>query len=315
MLKTLILIWALSFACASHADISEDLRTAVVPVQITHTSGSFVSEAFGNIDTINAVVIDSSGLALTLSQALSGHSKLTANGGMVELISKDYSSGLALIRIPDLDVIPIPLSSPDISYKRGDPFLNVTSEKITKINFATQKNGLTEFGALRQAQVFTYPPQTKGFRGSALLNFKGQLVGIGEELTIDTDIDPSIRVPGNKFIYTGDVLGSLSKMLSGKHDNAIWHGMLLHKARNKPLEVNFVLDGSPAMDSGIQVGASIYAINNKAILNYTGELFTLRISQLYATKKLPIQLTLLKPNGTFYDVLLSPITFRERLAP
>jgi hypothetical protein len=301
MLKTLILIWALSFACASHADISEDLRTAVVPVQITHTSGSFVSEAFGNIDTINAVVIDSSGLALTLSQALSGHSKLTANGGMVELIS--------------IDVIPIPLSSPDISYKRGDPFLNVTSEKITKINFATQKNGLTEFGALRQAQVLTYPPQTKGFRGSALLNFKGQLVGIGEELTIDTDIDPSIRVPGNKFIYTGDVLGSLSKMLSGKHDNAIWHGMLLHKARNKPLEVNFVLDGSPAMDSGIQVGASIYAINNKAILNYTGELFTLRISQLYATKKLPIQLTLLKPNGTFYDVLLSPITFRERLAP
>jgi len=114
--------------------------------------------------------------------------------------------------------------------------------------------------------IHTYPPSTN-FAGSALLSQQGDLLGVGALVTIDIDIDPKVRVPGNVFIPVAsvkDILGDL--LVKGRSDESLrpWIGLHL-KDTKEGIKVSAVEDESPAAVAGIEAGDTIVAVEQQKL--------------------------------------------------
>jgi len=93
------------------------------------------------------------------------------------------------------------------------------------------------------------------------------LLGIGALVSIDIDIDPKVRVPGNIFIPIDalkDVMGEL--LTAGRSQSSVkpWLG-LQTKDTKSGIKVGAVYDDAPAANSGIKAGDRIIAINQKQV--------------------------------------------------
>jgi S1-C subfamily serine protease len=248
----------------------EALR-AVVELRVTVPAEARSAATLGRERKGNGVVIDSSGLIVTIGYLILEASaiEVVADGKTVaaSVVGYDHQTGFGLVRASQpLGVKPMPLGTsaqlaeraPAIAAAHGGIDAAQPVVVVAKRRFA----GYWEY-MLDQA-IFTTPPLAE-FGGAALIDLEGKLVGIGSLLVGDALETP--RYPGNMFVpidllkpIMGDLL-ALGRSSAPAHP---WLGILTQEAHGRLFIVK-VTPEAPAARAGLQEGDVILAIGDTPV--------------------------------------------------
>ena len=196
------------------------------------------------------------------------------------VVGIDRASDIAVLQIQEKNLKAIPLGDSeqlnvgDFVLAIGNPFgLNqtVTSGIIS----ALQRNNLHIVGSHSYENfIQTDAPINPGNSGGALVNLKGQLIGINTAILGNhgSNIGIGFAIPINMAIHVMHQLiehGSVSRGYLGVISQSIFPTL------NKPLDiktnegaiVTYVTHPSPAEEAGLKVGDVIVSINGKPVYN------------------------------------------------
>ena len=236
-------------------------------------SGVLISED-GYIVTNNHVIEDASAIEVTLND-----NRLY----QAELIGTDPTTDLALLKIDDTGLAYVPFgSSDDIQVGEwvlavGNPFGTLTSTVTAGIVSAKARNiNILHDQNNHQIEAFiqTDAAVNRGNSGGALVNLRGELVGINTAIATQTGsyAGYSFAVPA---ILVKKVMGDLLEF--GSVQRALLGVSILdvnaNLAREKGLDVvagvfiDGVAGGSAADEAGIEPGDVIVEINQQRIMN------------------------------------------------
>lgn len=255
---------------AALADPMETLMQSIVSVRTTVPDLARTASNFGTSRKGSGVVLDTSGLIVTAGYTIAEADSVSitfSDGREVdaEIIAYDEATGLGLVRAGEVTVTtPIRLGKSSGLKKNqlvmiipagGEP--DAKGVKIGKIEKFT---GGWEY--MVQDAIHTYPPSTN-FTGAALVSDNAELLGIGALVTIDIDIDPKIRVPGNVFVPIDSLTSVLGELILNGRSQASrkpWLGLDTKKTK-KGIMVSSVIEDGPAQKSGIKAGDVIVAVD------------------------------------------------------
>ena len=263
---------------AALADPMELVMRSVVRVDAVVPQEARTATTYGRERSGTGVVLDSNGLILTVGYIVAEANSVIvtfSDGEKVasEIVAYDHASGVALLRAnKSVATKPLKLAKSDAG-KKDQPALIIpfNGEEATRaVKIGKVKKFTSGWEYVMDDAIHTYPPSTD-FAGSALLSQKGELLGIGALVTIDIDIDPKVRVPGNVFIPIASVKENLGDLLTkGRSRESIrpWIGLHL-KETKEGIKVSAVEDDSPAARSGIEAGDTIVAVEQRRLKSLT----------------------------------------------
>ncbi len=268
-----------SLAAATRPDpaaLGFDLDSAlesVMSLQARAPDDAFSSSYLGTEREGNAVVIDESGLALTIGYLIA-ESETVMLGRMdgrvapAHAVAYDYKTGFGLVRAAQpLGVKPIALGSSAgvaedstlIVAARGGRGQAINGRVVSKREFA----GYWEY--MLDEAIFTTPPHPH-WSGAALIDRGGRLVGIGS-LFVQDAVEGAESKPGNMFVPID--------LFRAVHDDLIthgrspgpprpWLGLYSVEALGRVL-VTSVSDDGPADRAGVEAGDVVLSVNGTKI--------------------------------------------------
>ncbi|MDH3763378.1 MAG: S1C family serine protease [Gammaproteobacteria bacterium] len=262
------LLGVLSAAGADDGESVEELLTAVVGVYATVPEQARTAAALGTERFGSGVVIDSSGLIVTIGYLILEAEKVEIvlpNEELVpvEVLAYDYETGFGLLRAPDrVKTPPMPLGS-----SSGLP----PGEKLLIASYGGEQTvrpavftGAREFAGyweyLLEDAMFTIPPYPR-FGGAALISSSGRLVGIGSLSVADAYYGDDMIVPGNMFLPIDrlkSILGDLLTEGRSSGPQRPWLGIYTEEVEGVLMVSRVAADG-PAMAAGINPGDIIVA--------------------------------------------------------
>ena len=270
---------ALANALPHITDPVQKVMHAVVAVEATARSGARTESTFGTKRKGTGVVIDSGGLIATAGYIVAEAEsvKVTFANGITdeaEIVAYDDSIGVGLLRPKNFrSTYALQMgNSADIKKDQKALILPASGEdgaKSVTIGKVKPFTGGWEF--MLDDAIHTYPPSIN-FSGAALLSANAELLGIGSLVSIDIDIDPKVRVPGNIFIPIDALKNIMGELLTtGRSKSSVkpWLG-LQSKDTKSGIKVGAVYDEAPAAVSGIKAGDKIIAINQKQVSSLKG---------------------------------------------
>jgi S1-C subfamily serine protease len=218
------------------------------------------------------VVIKPNGLILTIGYLITEASKIwiTTNQGVVLpafTLAYDQTTGFGLIQaLGSLEVPPLEMGSscdvqiPQTVYALGHGGLahSMTTQIIAKQEFV----GFWEY--LIDDALYTTPAHPH-WCGAALVNDRGQLIGIGS-LLVQQESKGEV-VECNMFVpidLLKPILDDLIEQGKSKAPPRPWLGMFTVEAEGQ-LIISFVTPGSPAEKAGIKDGDQVVKVNNKRV--------------------------------------------------
>lgn len=259
---------------AALPDPLEKIKQSIVTVDAEILEIARTGPMFGLKRQGSGVVIDAGGLIATAGYIIAEASSVTVtftdgNTSSAEIVAYDEVTGLGLLRANRTKpTTPIVLGkSADLKPEQLAIILPAGGEpkaKTVKIGKIKKFTGGWEY-SLDNA-IHTYPPSTN-FSGAPLISEMGELLGIGALVSIDIDIDPKVRVPGNIFIPIDALTSVIGELLTdGRSQGSLrpWLG-LDSKQTKKGIVVSAVIAEGPAAQSGIQPGDKIVAIDQKQV--------------------------------------------------
>ncbi len=265
---------ALGQALPKPTDPVEKIMHSVVVVEATAREGARTLSTFGEDRKGTGVVLDSNGLIATAGYIVAEAEsvKVTFANGITddaEIVAYDGALGIGLIRTRNFrSTLALELGESS-SVKKGvqalilpgsgeDGAVAVTVGKVQPFT------GGWEY--MLDDAIHTYPPSTD-FSGAALISERAELLGLGALVSIDIDIDPKVRVPGNIFIPIDSVKKVMGELLSNGHSASSVRPWLGFETKNtkEGIKVGAVYDDAPAAKSGIKSGDSIVAVNQNQV--------------------------------------------------
>jgi serine protease Do len=272
--------------------------------QMASGSGVIIS-ADGYIVTNNHVVADADNIEVVL------YDKRSYKG---EVIGRDPNTDMALIKINADNLQPITVGNSDESkvgqwvLAVGNPF-NLTSTVTAGIISAKGRNiRLLGGGAAIESFIQTDAAVNPGNSGGALVNTKGELIGINTAIASQTGQYEgySFAVPANlmkKVIKDFKEFGEVQRGFLGVEIQDIDNKIAEDKGLPKPegVLVGRITDNSAAEDAGIKKGDVILKIDGHAI-NSVSEL-----QEIVGTRRPGdhVKINLLRDNkDKEYDVVL-----------
>jgi S1-C subfamily serine protease len=268
-LALLIAVLSLGIPVAASAQTAlEDLVSAVVRIKtFINPDGSSVQN-LGREREGTGVVIDESGLVLTIGYLMvEAHAAeiVTGSGRTLpaSVVGYDHVTGFGLLRTLEPPKIkPLPLGrSADV--KESDPLLVASAGgagAVLPVRVASRRVFAGSWEYLVEGAIFTSPPHPT-WSGAALINREGKLVGIGSLIVGDAkgESQPS---PGNMFVpidllppIMGDLLSNGRVAGPGRP----WLGVNAQPVQGK-LVVGRVAPESPAGKAGLKRGDVITGI-------------------------------------------------------
>ena len=255
------------------AATADELLTAIVGVRARVPKDARTAEALGTERAGSGVVIDANGLIVTIGYLIveADHVEVAVSEDSfldAEILAYDHESGFALLRASKaLDVTPMRLGK-SADLEQGEQLLvagfggSLTARAalvVSRRDFA----GYWEY--LLEDAIFTSPPYPL-FAGAALVNPKGELVGIGSLVVADA-YDGDQALPGNMFVPVDrlkDVLADLLTIGRSSTASRPWLGIYLSVVDGLVMVHRLAVDG-PAAAAGMQPGDIVIGVAGQPV--------------------------------------------------
>jgi S1-C subfamily serine protease len=260
------------FAQAGMAASSDVLR-AVVGLHAVIAPDARTADSLGRERRGSGVVIDASGLVLTIGYLVleaSGVDLVTTDGRTVpaEVVAYDAESGLGLLRATArLGAPPVRLGS-SAGLEIDQPVLAVSdSGRIAGVEarVVDRRTFAAPWEYLLDDAIYTSPPLPE-FGGAALFDAEGRLVGIGSLLVGDA-VGPGLPSPGNLFVPIDALKPVLGDLLAfGRRSGPAqpWLGVTAGETHGRLMVAAVASDG-PADKAGLRPGDLILAVGGAAV--------------------------------------------------
>ncbi|WP_198038177.1 S1C family serine protease [Skermanella stibiiresistens] len=280
-----VLVWGMLAATSSASTITSPARAqearapdvaamtrSVVGVKATVPSNARSAESLGTERSGSGVVIDGSGLIVTIGYLIMEASAVevrTADGKThpAEIVAYDNASGFGLIRGRyGFKAEPMRLGR-SAEARVGDPMLAVAQGGLEGVH-ATLVVGKREFAGyweyLLDEAIFTAPAMAE-FGGAALVSAKGELMGIGSLFVHDAA--PPLAAPGNMFIPVDvlkPILGDLLAMGRSAEAPRPWIGVTTREAGGRVV-IQRVTPEGPAAAAGLRPDDAVLAVGGQPV--------------------------------------------------
>lgn len=256
-------------ATAAEAPASEfeQVAQAVVRIDSRIPADARTVESLGRERAGNGVVVDSTGLVLTIGYIILEAQEVTlttAAGKQIpaDVVAYDHETGFGLVRaLAPLEATPVRFGD-SAALSEGEPVLVMGHGGRAQVVGAYVVS-LREFAGyweyLLERAIFTSPPHPN-WGGAALINREGRLVGIGSLLVGDA-MRGEQTLPGNMFVPTTLLQPVMADLLSGtvSRPRRPWLGIYSSDAE-AGVVVTRIAPGGPAERAGIRAGDVIDAI-------------------------------------------------------
>lgn len=298
---------------------SAELGRAIVTVSTVIPGDARTAQTLGVERDGTGVVIDSSGLILTIGYVMMEAQEVTITlpDGAREpgaTVAYDHASGFGLVRLlrPEAGagtIAPLRLGNSDTITKgdyalvlsaleEGAPSSNTQDglerATVTPVRIRSRRDFAGYWEYLLEDAIFSSPP-APFFAGAAMVDEAGELVGIGS-LTVPDTISPSIHSPGNMFVPINALKPILGDLLeTGRRRDGIspWLGVIAEDRRGF-ITVLRASDGGPARRAGLRTGDIIAEVAGEAISDLPD--FWRKIRAIGAAG-VTVPLTTLRPRG------------------
>lgn len=263
---------------AASADPMDILMRSIVSVRATVPDDARTAANFGTKRLGSGVVLDANGLIVTAGYTIAEADTVSVTFSddrtePADIVAYDEATGLGLLRISrTLKTTPIMLGKSSLVKKNQllmiIPAAGESEARGVKVGKIEKFTGGWEY--IVEGAIHTYPPSTS-FTGAALVSENAELLGIGSLVTIDIDIDPKIRVPGNVFVPVDSLTRVLGELIISGRSQASrkpWLGLDTKQTKNGIIVSSVIADG-PADKSGIKAGDTIVAVNQDKVAGQT----------------------------------------------
>ena len=269
----LTLLFQPATAPAEEAPTIESVFAAVVGVTAEIIPDARTAGSLGPIRDGNGVVIGEDGLVLTIGYLILEAERVTvttSDGREVpaRVVAYDHPTGFGLVRATEpLDVTPMKLGDSDAAVD-GFPAIAAGSNgprfaRQTKVVSRRTFTGYWEY--LLEDAIFTMPAYAV-YGGAALIDDKGQLIGIGSLLVNDAP-GPDENGLGNIFVPINVLKPILDELVARGRagEPRAWLGISTETAPVGGLYVNRVSTDGPAYMAGITPGSILLGLEGEPI--------------------------------------------------
>lgn len=278
-LRTIVALWMVAAwaAPAVAADLTRqdahEILRAVVTVHAEVPADARTASGLGRERAGNGVVIDDSGLVLTIGYLILEASAVTVidtEGRTVpaQLVAYDHETGFGLVRaLQPLGVTPIEIGDSD-TIASGDAVLALGSggaRPLTPQQVVDRRAFAGYWEYLLDDAIFTAPPHP-GYGGAPLIGLDGRLLGIGS-LLVGNAAPGDEPVPGNMFVPINLLKPILAELLAdGRRTGRAqpWLGIYANEADGRVF-VSRVVEGGPAEAAGVQPGDVIMGVGGRTV--------------------------------------------------
>jgi len=258
-------------------DRAQGILDAVVQLSAVIPADARTAQALGRLRRGNGIVIDDSGLVLTIGYLILEATQINlvrADGRTVpaDYVAYDYDTGFGLVRAQsDLraDAIPFGDSSAVGESDRmlvvgsGGSGATIGTVVVSRRPYA----GYWEY--MLDKAIFTSPPHDN-WGGAALVNSAGELIGVGSLLVRNAQQENSSRA-GNMFVPINLLKPILADMLTigrGGGPNRPYLGVFSQEFHDLVVITGVTRDG-PAGRAGIRRGDVVFSIGGQRIHKHT----------------------------------------------
>lgn len=282
--------------------VAADPLDAVVGVRASVPRDARSAQTLGTTREGSGVVIDDSGLVLTIGYLVmeSSQVEIEFRGGRklpAQVAAYDYDSGFGLLRpATPVAVPPVPLGESN-SIEARSPVLVVSfgSRAEPTAAYVTSRRDFAGYWEyLLPNAIFTAPPHMH-FGGAALFDEQGRLLGIGS-LIVGDSMGTGRLLPGNMFIPIDALKPILSDLLT--HGRAAgparpWLGVYTSELRGHVV-INRVAPEGPAAAAGLVADDLIVAVGGETV---TGQADFYRKLWALGEAGVDVPLTVLRRDG------------------
>lgn len=250
----------------------QDMLRSLVELNVRVPVESRSGEQLGTLRSGRGIVIDAEGVILTVGYLVLEAMEVEIVthdgrkfGGFV--IGYDVQNGFGLVRSNrPLNLPPIPLGDSKV-LQSNDPVLMITNgeDPIQPVVVVARRKFVGEWEYMLEDAIYTTPPRAN-FGGAALLNRNYELVGIGT-LLLDQVLEGGLRLPGNLFVPTQHLQGTMLGLLQQKptlRKSRPWLGVNLTQQFGR-IVITRVTGGGPAEQAGLSAGDIILSVGTKRV--------------------------------------------------
>jgi S1-C subfamily serine protease len=281
----------------------KELLPSIVNVHTTIPRAHPSTRILGEERMGSGVVVDASGLLLTVNYVVMGASTievapLKGRRTRAEVVAQDYEIGLALIRTKRQGFTPAPMATA-AAPERGDPVVAIASSGVHEVRVA---GGLVtylgEFEAyweylLDRGIVSSAPNPGNG--GGGLFSLTGRLLGV-LHLNLNEIARNSLAIPLDCYRAHADELQRYGRVVS--RPKRAWLGIYAH-ALEDGVVIAGLVGGGPADKGGLREGDMIASLNAEELSSrrelymslwrhQPGEKLTFEVMRDNAVKRLEI---------------------------
>ena len=281
----------------------KELLPSIVNIHTTVPRAHPSSRILGEERMGSGVVVDASGLLLTVNYVVMGASTievapLKGRRTRGEVVAQDFEIGLALVRTKRQGFTPVTLGAPRAP-ERGDPVIAIASSGVQEVRVG---GGLVtylgEFEAyweyLLDRGIVSSAPNP-GFGGGGLFTLAGRLIGV-LHLNLNEIARSSLSIPIDLYHEHAEELLRHGRVVS--RPKRAWLGVYAHALEDGVIIAGIVA-GGPADKGGLREGDMIVSLDAEEVSSrrelymslwkhQPGEKLTLEVMRDNAVRRLEI---------------------------
>ena len=251
----------------------EDILNAIVKVKASVPQDAATARILGTLREGNGVVIDDRGHILTIGYLILEAATIEVHqlkGDPVSgrFVAYDYETGFGILQtVPPLSVTPLKLGQSS-KLKEGDPILMVGfggPEEVLGSRVVSRNEFAGYWEYLLENAIYTSPPYAN-YGGAALIDKKGELLGIGSIFTRLT-VPGLGMMPCNMSVPIDLLKPILADLIdSGRSAKPPqpWLGVHADEVHGRVFIIRLT-PGGPAEKAGIKVGDIILAVDQTPV--------------------------------------------------
>jgi S1-C subfamily serine protease len=277
----------INFCVTAFADQTpEELLRAVVKVKATIPQNALTAKILGTEREGNGVVIDDRGHILTIGYLILEAETIEIHDAQgdpstARFVAYDFQTGFGILQaIPPLPVKPVKMGQSS-QLKEGDPILMIGfggSGAVQGSRVVSRKEFVGYWEYLLEEAIYTSPPYAN-YGGAALINSRGELIGIGSIFT-RLGIEGMGILPCNMSVPIDLLKPILSDLIETGRSSKTphpWLGIHADEVHGRVFIIRVTPEG-PAEKAGIKAGDIILEVDQvpvKALADFFRQIWRL----------------------------------------